>query len=188
MGRACGSGPIQAGRGGGSAGPATDQHDLWQGPERKGKAVARLRLARWALSLLVAVALVAGVAVLLLAPSQPAVLPADAVPLALRTQSARFWPFSFGCGLAGLTPIRVERDGVAMVFADEATGSRMPVVWPNGFSARLKNGRAELVPPRGSVLARDGDVISGLASGAADNGDLLVCLDGASQPVVEQAP
>jgi hypothetical protein len=75
-----------------------------------------------------------------------------------------------------------------MVFADEATGNRLQVVWPNGYSARLVNGRAELVRPDGSVLARDGDVISGLASGAADNGDLLVCLDAASKPVVEPAP
>ena len=50
-----------------------------------------------------------------------------------------------------------------MVFADEASGNRLQVVWPNGYSARLMNGRAELVPPDGSVLARDGDVISHLA-------------------------
>jgi hypothetical protein len=147
-----------------------------------------MRLARWALGLLIALALVAGVAVSLLGPSQPTVLPADAVPLTLRTQPARLWPFSFGCGMAALTPIRVERDGVDMVFSDEASGNRMQVVWPNGYSARLMNGRAELVEPDGSVLARDGDVISGLASGAADNGDLLVCLDAASKPVVEAVP
>lgn len=138
--------------------------------------------------MLVGVALVVGVVVWLLGSSQPTVLPADAVPLTLRTQPAKLWPFSFGCGMAALTPIRVERDGVAMVFADEASGNRVQVVWPNGYAARLMNGRAELVPPDGSVLARDGDVISGLASGAADNGDLLVCLDAASKPVVEPAP
>ena len=137
------------------------------------------------MGLLVAVALMAGVAVLVLVPYQPASLPASAVPLTLRTQPWKLWPLSFGCGMAGLTPIRVERDGVSMVFADEVSGNRLPVVWPSGYSARLMNGRAELLPPDGSVLARDGDVISGLASGAADNGDLLVCLDGASKPVIE---
>ena len=147
--------------------------------------IAVMRLARWALGLLVVVALVAGVAVFLLVPYQPASLPTGAVPLTLRTQPWKLWPLSFGCPMAALTPIRVERDGVSMVFADEASGNRVQVVWPSGYSARLMNGRAELLPPDGSVLAREGDVISGLAYGAADNGDLLVCLDGASKPVVE---
>jgi hypothetical protein len=147
-----------------------------------------VRLARWVLSLLVAVVLVVGLAVWLLGPSRPAVLPANALPLTLRTQPWKLWPLSFGCGLAALTPIRVERDGVSMVFADEASGKRLQVVWPNGYSARLVDGRAELVPPDGSVLARDGDVISNLAAGAADNGDLLVCIDAASEPVVEPSP
>lgn len=90
--------------------------------------------------------------------------------------------------MAALTPIRVERDGGSMVFADEASGNRGPVVWPNGYSAWLMNGRAELVSPNGSVLARDGDVISNLASGAADNGDILICFDFASKPLVRPSP
>ena len=90
--------------------------------------------------------------------------------------------------MAALTPIRVERDGVSMVFADEASGDRLQVVWPNGYSARLVNERAELIPPDGSVLAREGDLITNLAAAAADNGDLLVCLDAASKPVVEPSP
>jgi hypothetical protein len=90
--------------------------------------------------------------------------------------------------LAAVTPIRMERDGGFVVFADETSGNRLPVVWPNGFSARLVDGRAELVPPNGSVLAREGAVISNLASAAADNGDLLVCLDFASRPRVEPSP
>jgi hypothetical protein len=111
------------------------------------------------------------------------------VPLALRTQPWRLWPPNgFSCGMAALTPIRVERDGGSMVFADETSGNRGQVVWPNGYSARLLNGRAELVPPNGSVLARDGDVISKLASNAQDNGDLFICLDFASKPMVEPSP
>jgi hypothetical protein len=143
---------------------------------------------RWALVLLATVALMAGAALWLL-PPQPAALPASATALELRTQPWRPWPFgSFGCGLAALTPIRGEHLGSAMVFADEASGTVLPVVWPSGYSARLLDGRAELVRPDGSVLARDGDVISNLASGAADNGDLLVCLDSASAPLVEPSP
>lgn len=144
---------------------------------------------RWAVGLLVAVALVAGAAVWLLGPSQSAALPANAAPLVLRTQPWRIWPPSgFSCPMAALTPIRVERDGGSMVFADEASGNRGPVVWPNGYSAWLMNGRAELVSPNGSVLARDGDVISNLASGAADNGDILICFDFASKPLVRPSP
>jgi len=62
------------------------------------------------------------------------------------------------------------------------------LVWPNGFSARLLHGRAELVPPNGSVLAREGAVISNLVSAAADNGDILICFDFASTPRVEPSP
>ena len=149
-----------------------------------------MRLWRWALGLLVvAVALVAVAALWLLWPPQPAALPPNAAPLVLRTQPWRLWPPSgFSCGMAALTPIRVERDGLSMVFEDETSGNRLQVVWPNGYSARLMDGRAELIPPDGSVLARDGDVISGLASVAADNGDLLICMDFASNPKVEPSP
>ena len=75
-----------------------------------------------------------------------------------------------------------------MVFADETSGNRLQVIWPNGYSAWLMNGRAELVPPNGSVLAREGDVISNLSGSAADNGDILICFDFASKPLVEPSP
>lgn len=75
-----------------------------------------------------------------------------------------------------------------MVFADEASGNRLQVVWPNGYSAWVLNGRAELIPPNGTVLAREGDVISNLAGGAADNGDILVCMDFASKPSIQPSP
>lgn len=67
-------------------------------------------------------------------------------------------------------------------------GERMSVVWPSGFSARLVNGRAELVAPDGSVLARERDVISNLAGGAADNGDILICFDFDTMPLVDRSP
>jgi hypothetical protein len=90
--------------------------------------------------------------------------------------------------MATVTPVRMERDGEFVVFVDEASGNRLPLVWPNGFSARLLDGRAELVLPNGSVLARDDAVIDNLASSAADNGDILICLDFASKPRVEPSP
>ena len=145
-----------------------------------------MRPARWGVMLLVAIAVLIGAGILLLAPPQAAQLPANATPLVLRTQPWILWPpAGFGCPMATVTPVRMERDGEFVVFADVASGNRVPLVWPNGFSARLVDGRTELVPPNGSVLARDGDVISNLASAAADNGDILICLDFASQPRVE---
>ena len=145
---------------------------------------------RWAaLSLIVALALVVGAAFWLLGPTGPAPLPPTAGPLVLRTQPWKIWPPSgFSCGMAALTPIRVEQDGVSMVFVNETGDTRVPAVWPNGYSARLLNGRAELVQPNGAVLARDGDLIKNLASGAADNGDFLICMDFASKPLVEPSP
>ena len=139
--------------------------------------------------LLIAIAVLIGAGILLLAPPQTAALPANATPLAVRTQPWRLWPpAGFGCAMATVTPVRMDRDGEFVVFADETSGNRLPLVWPNGFSARLVDGRAELVSPNGSVLAREGAVISNLATGAADNGDILICLDFASAPRVEPSP
>lgn len=90
--------------------------------------------------------------------------------------------------MALVSPIRVERDGGAMVFTRVDIGERRSVVWPSGFSARLMDGRAELVYPDGSVLAGEGDVISNLAGAAADNGDTLVCFDPGTKPLVDRAP
>ena len=145
--------------------------------------------ARWVVLLVVATAALGGAVIQLLGPSRPAALPPGATSLALVTQPWRLWPPSgFGCPTALVVPIRVERDEGALIFSDAADGIRSQLVWPNGFSARLVNGRAELVAPDGSVLAREGDVISKLAGGAADNGDILVCFDFATKPLVDRAP
>lgn len=75
-----------------------------------------------------------------------------------------------------------------MVFTRVDIGERVSVVWPSGYSARLLNGRAELVAPDGSVLARERDVISNLGGGSADNGDILLCFDFATKPLVDRSP
>ncbi len=59
------------------------------------------------------------------------------------------------------------------------------MIWPSGYSARVLEGRADLVSPDGSVLANEGDVISNLTGAAADDGGILLCFDFASKPVVE---
>lgn len=131
-----------------------------------------------------------GAVILVVRPFRPAALPPGATPLAMLTQPWRLWPPSgFGpCHTALLPPIRVERDGGAMVFTRVDTAERRSVVWPNGFSARLMDGRAELVAPDGSVLAHEGDVISNIGGGSAANGDALLCFDLATKPLVDRAP
>jgi len=90
--------------------------------------------------------------------------------------------------MAGVAPVRVEVDGGAMVF-ERADGAHLvSLVWPYGYSARLLDGNGELVAPDGTVLAQQDQVISNLAGSSADNGDIVICFDMASRPLVESAP
>ena len=136
--------------------------------------------------LIAATAVVLGAVVLLLIVPRPAALPPGATALALPTQPWKPWPLGgLGCPMALVAPARVGRDGDAMVFWRIDIRERIVLIWPSGYSARLLEARAELVAPDGSVLAREGDVISNLAGGAADDGTILLCFDFASKPVVE---
>lgn len=129
-----------------------------------------------------------GVASIALAPPRPAALPDGAAALALRTQMPRLWPpRGFGCPMALVPELRVWREADEMVFLRASDQQRVVLVWPPGFSARLVRGRAELVMPNGAVLAREGDIVTNLAGEAADNGDILVCVDAVSRPEVVPA-
>lgn len=142
------------------------------------------RASRMAAAVAVLLGLI-GVASVALAPPRPAALPEGAAPLALRTQTPRLWPpRGFGCPMALAPELRVWREADEMVFLRVSDAQRVVVVWPPGFSARLMRGRAELVMPDGGVLAREGDILTNLAGEAADNGDILVCVDTASRPEV----
>ncbi len=125
-----------------------------------------------------------------LGPPRPAALPPGATPLVLLTQSWRPWPPSgFGCANFLVFPIRVERDGNALLFTRVDNGERQSIVWPAGYSARLLSGRAELVAPDGDVVARERDVINDLGGTEGDNGEIVLCrFDFASKPVVDHAP
>jgi hypothetical protein len=86
-----------------------------------------------------------------------------------------------GCPTAQIQPVRVARSGSSLIFVSADDGAVERLAWPSGFSARLVDGRGELVTPAGSVFAKEGDVLSQLIGSAADNGDLLVCFASAAE-------
>jgi hypothetical protein len=100
-------------------------------------------------------------------------------PLTIQTELAPT-PLPSGavwvCPQARRGPLRVERSGSELVFISTATEERESIVWPYGFSARLVDGRAELLASDGTVLAREGDVLGDLGGGLGVSGDAFhVC-------------
>ena len=75
--------------------------------------------------------------------------------LALRTQARQFE----ACHDALLAPVVFTRVDDRAAFARVTTGEEVLVVWPMEFSARLVDGRAELVDSFGVVIAHEGDVL-----------------------------
>ena len=67
--------------------------------------------------------------------------------------------FEWGCADALIGDVRVRRDGNAIAF-ERVGGGDVRLVWPRGFAAWLRDGEAQIVDPNGSVIAREGEVIS----------------------------
>ncbi len=127
----------------------------------------------------------------ILLPPSPAALPDGAARLEMRTQASHIGArLVLGCAAAALPEMRVASDGLAMIFLrvagaggaeiETGPGGTIDPVWPAGWSARLLDGRAELVSPDGVVVAREGDLIRSLGGG---NG--VVCLTIGSLPRVD---
>jgi len=83
-----------------------------------------------------------------------------------------------GCPLALLLPARVAVEGDSLVLIPEAGGDPIEVAWPAGWKAWRLGGRAELVAHDGTVVGREGDVISGFGGGVGTDDAFHVCIEG----------
>lgn len=127
--------------------------------------------------LLVGVALLA-LAALKLSPLGPGPdLPAGATRLQISTEAPHLLP-AMGCELALLVPARVATSGDALILQSVATGEPLQVVWPSGWAAWRINGQAQLVGRDGSIVAREGDILSNLGGGVGVDDRFHVCIIG----------
>ena len=131
-----------------------------------------------ALAVLVIALLMVGGGLFRLSPLWPGpALPAGATKLALATEPAHLIP-AFGCQTALLLPARIAVQHNALVLVPEAGGEPIEVVWPSGWAAWRRDGRAELVDRNGTLIGREGDVIEGFGGGTGADNAFHVCVSG----------
>jgi hypothetical protein len=104
-------------------------------------------------------------------------LPSGATPLALATEPAHLIP-TLGCPTALLAPARVAVVGGELVLVPESGGDPIKVVWPSGWVAWRLAGRALLVDRDGTVIGREGEVVSGFGGGVGTDDAFHVCVIG----------
>ncbi len=101
-------------------------------------------------------------------------LPAGATPLHIETAAAHLVP-NFACPAALLQPARISTAGDDLVLVDVESGQTIRVVWTSGYVAWRLDGRAELHARDGRLVGREGEVLSGLGGGSADDGRVWIC-------------
>jgi hypothetical protein len=99
-------------------------------------------------------------------------LPAGAIRLNIATEGPNL---SFGCASAGLLPVRVATSGDEVILVSVESGATVKAVWPSGFAAWQKDGRAVLADPWGSVVGREGDVLDSLGGGMGVDDAFHIC-------------
>jgi len=97
--------------------------------------------------------------------------------LGLRTDESQGQPGV--CALGATRPFRIERDGNDMVFVDVKTDERRSIIWPFGFAAWLEFDMAVLYARDGTVVGREGDVLSNILGIEVVGDGLDVCGVGA---------
>jgi hypothetical protein len=85
---------------------------------------------------------------------------------------------AFACLAAALAPARIGVEGDALVLVPEAGGAPIDVVWPSGWAAWIRDGRAELVDRNGSLVGREGDIVDGFGGGTGADSAFHVCAIG----------
>ncbi|MHB8961475.1 MAG: hypothetical protein ACYDAN_17855 [Candidatus Limnocylindrales bacterium] len=126
----------------------------------------------------VVVVLLVAVGLVRLSPMWPGPsLPQGATPLVLATEPAHLLP-TMGCQAALLAPARVAVAGNVLVLVPGTGGEPEQVVWPTGWAAWRLAGRAELVSHDGTVVGREGDIVSGFGGGVGTDDAFHVCVIG----------
>jgi hypothetical protein len=79
------------------------------------------------------------------------------------------------CPRALLAPARLAVESDTLVHVPEAGGDPIKVVWPAGWAAWRLDGQAQLVSRDGTIVGREGEVVSGFGGGTGTDDTFYVC-------------